>query len=192
MHVLQVCAEIFPLLKTGGLADVAGALPAALAAEGAQVRVLLPGFPAILAGLEGGVEISHLAPPGAMAAADARLFFGRLPACGVDAYVINAPAFYTRNGGPYADAHQQPYADNHLRFALLGWTAAQLAGGLDASWVPDVVHGHDWHAGLAPAYLRAEAERRGQALAPSLFTVHNLAYQGIFDAAHFAELIRSA
>ena len=77
MHVLQVCAEIFPLLKTGGLADVAGALPAALAAQGARVRVLLPGFPAILAGLEGGVEISHLAPPGAMAAADARLFFGR-------------------------------------------------------------------------------------------------------------------
>jgi starch synthase len=102
--------------------------------------------------------------------------------------VIDAPAFYTRDGGPYADAHQQPYADNHLRFALLGWAAAQLAGGLDASWVPDVVHGHDWHAGLAPAYLRAEAERRGQALAPSLFTVHNLAYQGIFDAAHFAEL----
>lgn len=188
VRVLQVCAEIFPLLKTGGLADVAGALPAALAAEGAWVRVLLPGFPAILAGLEGSTELARLAPPGAMAAAGPRLLFGHLPACGVDAYVIDAPAFYARDGGPYADAHQQPYPDNHLRFALLGWAAAQLAGGLDAGWVPDVVHGHDWHAGLAPAYLRAEAERRGQALAPSLFTVHNLAYQGIFEAAHFAEL----
>jgi starch synthase len=166
MRVLQVCAEIFPLLKTGGLADVAGALPAALAAEGARVRVLLPGFPAILAGLEGGTELARLAPPGRWPP-PARLLFGRLPACGVDAYVIDAPAFYTRDGGPYADAHQQPYPDNHLRFALLGWAAAQLAGGLDAGWVPDVVHGHDWHAGLAPAYLRAEAERRGQALRPA-------------------------
>jgi starch synthase len=78
MHVLQVCAEIFPLIKTGGLADVARAA-GGLAAEGAQVRVLLPGFPAILAGLEGGVEISHLAPPGAMAAADARLFSAGCP-----------------------------------------------------------------------------------------------------------------
>ena len=188
MHVLQVCAEIFPLLKTGGLADVAGALPAALAAQGARVRVLLPGFPAILAGLEGARPLARLAAPAALAPVEARLLFGRLPACGVEAYVIDAPAFYRRAGGPYADAHHQPYADNHLRFALLGWAAARLAGGLDTGWAPDVVHCHDWHAGLAPACLRAEAERRGQAMPPSLFTIHNLAYQGAFDAARFGEL----
>lgn len=188
MRVLQVCAEIFPLLKTGGLADVAGALPAALAAQGARVRVLLPGFPAILAGLEGARPLARLAAPAALAPVEARLLFGRLPACGVEAYVIDAPAFYRRAGGPYADAHHQPYADNHLRFALLGWAAARLAGGLDTGWAPDVVHCHDWHAGLAPACLRAEAERRGRAMPPSLFTIHNLAYQGAFDAARFGEL----
>lgn len=188
MRILQVCAEIFPLLKTGGLADVAGALPAALTAQGAAVRVLLPGFPAILAGLEGATPLARLASPAALAPVEARLLVGRLPACGVEAYVIDAPDFYRRDGGPYADAHHQPYADNHLRFALLGWAAAQLADGLDPRWAPDVVHCHDWHAGLAPAYLRAEAERNGRAMPPSLFTIHNLAYQGAFDAARFAEL----
>ncbi|TAH47937.1 MAG: glycogen synthase GlgA [Betaproteobacteria bacterium] len=188
MRVLQACAEIFPLLKTGGLADVAGALPPALRAQGADVRVLLPGFAPILGGLEGAVEVARLSPPAAMAATGARLLYGRLPACNVDAYVIDAPGYYHRAGGPYADAGHHPYADNHLRFALLGWTAAALAQGLDPYWAPAVVHAHDWHAALAPAYLRAAAEAAGRPVARSVYTVHNLAYQGLFDARHFAEL----
>ncbi|MCA0175652.1 MAG: glycogen synthase GlgA [Proteobacteria bacterium] len=182
MKVLQVCAEIFPLLKTGGLADVAGALPAALTAAGAEPRVLLPGFAPILDGLKNADHVADLAPHGAVPGA--RLLYGELPAAQAWAYVIDAPALYLRDGGPYADAHQQPYADNHLRFARLGWAAAELAAGADAYWRPAVVHAHDWHAGLAPACLRA-----GPAAAvPSLYTVHNLAYQGQFDARHFAEL----
>ncbi|HRD35629.1 MAG TPA: glycogen/starch synthase, partial [Rhodocyclaceae bacterium] len=157
MRILQVCAEIYPLLKTGGLADVAGALPPALLALGAEARVLLPGFAPILAGLREPAEVARLAPPGEMARAGARLLFGHLPACGIDAYVIDAPAYYLRDGGPYADAKQHPHADNHLRFALLGWTAAQLAIGLDPLWHAEVVHAHDWHAALAPAYLAAAA-----------------------------------
>jgi starch synthase len=188
MRVLQVCAEIFPLLKTGGLADVAGALPPALRAQGADVRVLLPGFDSILAGLEGAIEVTALAPPGAMAAAGARLLYGRLPACDVAAYVIDAPDYYRRAGGPYADADQHPYPDNHLRFALLGWTAAALAQGLDRDWSPDVVHAHDWHAALAPAYLRAAAQALHRRMPGTVFTVHNLAYQGLFHPRHFAEL----
>lgn len=185
MRILQVCAEIFPLLKTGGLADVAGALPPALRALGADPRVLLPGFAPILDKLEDAAEIGRLDPPPAMAGARPRLLQGRLRTCGVDAYVLDAPHYYLREGGPYADAAQRPYADNAQRFGLLGWAAAELAQGLDPSWQPQVVHAHDWHAALAPAYLRAAAEARGQPLPGSIYTVHNLAYQGLFDARHF-------
>ena len=188
MRILQVCAEIYPLLKTGGLADVAGALPAALRGCGAEPRVLLPGFEPILAGLRNAIEIARLAPPAGLEATDARLLRGTLPACGVDAYVIDAPALYLRGGGPYADAEQRPYADNHLRFGVLGWTAAQLAQGLDERWRPQVVHAHDWHAALAPAYLRAARDAGVRGLPASVFTVHNLAYQGLFDSRHYAEL----
>lgn len=184
MRVLQVCAEIFPLLKTGGLADVAGALPQALRALGADTRVVLPGFDSILAGLASPLELATLQPPGEMAHTAARLVHGHLPALGIDAYVIDAPDYYCRAGGPYADAGNQPYADNALRFALLGWVAAELARGLDADWQPDVVHAHDWHAGLTPAYLQAAAATRLQ-LPGCVFTVHNLAYQGMFARADF-------
>jgi starch synthase len=186
MRVLQVCAEIFPLLKTGGLADVAGALPQALAARGVEVRVLLPGFDAILAGLEDVAVVAELPPH--LGAVGARLLYGRLPACDAVGYVIDAPGLYRRPGGPYADAQQHPYSDNHLRFALLGWVAAQLAAGLDSYWQAQVVHAHDWHAALAPVYLRAAERTQGRRLAGSVYTVHNLAYQGFFAASHFGEL----
>ena len=190
MRILQVCAEIFPLLKTGGLADVAGALPPALQRRGHEVRVLLPGFDAILAGLEDAVVVCDLYPPAGLSwgAGRSRLLYGRLPAAEVEAYVIDAPGFYARPGGPYADAQQQAYGDNHLRFGLLGWVAAELAQGLDPYWSPAVLHAHDWHAGLAPVYLRAAQQARHQHLAGSVFTVHNLAYQGCFAAHHFPEL----
>lgn len=186
MRVLQVCAEIFPLLKTGGLADVAGALPPALAAVGAQARVLLPGFDAILAGLKDPVSVCELPPRGAVPAA--RLLYGELPAVGVQAYVVDAPALYRRDGGPYADARQQPYADNHLRFARLGWAAADLAAGADSFWRPALVHAHDWHAGLAPACLQALGLHTGGHRVASVFTVHNLAYQGSFAPWLFPDL----
>jgi starch synthase len=213
LRVLQVCAEIFPLLKTGGLADVAGALPKALmqaapagaagpvaaagnTAAATEVRVLLPGFAAILAGL---TEVSDLGElhdhPGG---APARLLRGRLPAVAapagqpVVAYVIDAPALYQRPGGPYNDERGQAHGDNHRRFGLLGWTAAHLGWGvprtLDAGWQADVVHAHDWHAALAPAYLAAARRRSHHAVAASVYTVHNLAYQGVFDAERFGDL----
>lgn len=186
MHVLQACAEIYPLLKTGGLADVAGALPAALGAQGADVRVLLPGFPAILDGLESPAQVAEWVSP--FDPAPVRLLYGRLRGCDCSGYVVDAPQFYRRPGGPYADEHHHPYPDNHLRFALLGWVAARLAQNLDPYWRAEVVHAHDWHAALAPAYLHAEADRLGHRLAASIYTVHNLAYQGTFAAHHFGEL----
>ncbi|WP_445288924.1 glycogen synthase GlgA [Variovorax atrisoli] len=187
MRILQVSAELFPLLKTGGLADIAGALPLALTAAGQDARVLLPGFPAIVAG------VRDLAPVASFEAPWGEGFGLRLGHIDIDgtpgiaAYVIDAPALYGRPGNPYEDASRQPYGDNHRRFALLGWAAAQLAQGLDPQWQPEVVHAHDWHAALAPAYLHF-ARQSGAPHVGSVFTVHNLAYQGIFAPWHFAEL----
>jgi starch synthase len=186
MRILQVSAELYPLLKTGGLADVTGALPIALAAAGEDVRVLRPAFPQIRAGVTDRVPIAGLRTPWGESV---RLLLGRiaLPGAELQAYVIDAPALYDRPGNPYEDSQRQPYADNHRRFALLGWVAAQLADGVDAGWRPELVHAHDWHAGLAPAYI-ALARPNGAPPVASVFTVHNLAYQGVFPPSHFAEL----
>ena len=188
MNVLQVSAEIFPLLKTGGLADIAGALPAALRAAGAGPRLLLPGFPAILADLKSSEPVADVATPWGDVV---QLRRGHLAALDTTAYVIDAPALYDRPGNPYEDAQRQPYADNHRRFALLGLVAARLALGLDAAWQPQVLHCHDWHAALAPAYLRFLAPAGAASATPkvaSIYTVHNLAYQGLFSAHHFGDL----
>lgn len=187
MRVLQVSAELFPLLKTGGLADIAGALPLALMAAGQDVRVLLPGFPAIVAGIADAVTVTEFAAPWGERV---NLRFGRIPingSAGIPAYLVDAPMLYDRPGNPYEDASRQPYGDNHRRFALLGWAAAQIAQGLDPAWQPVVVHAHDWHAALAPAYL-AFAPPSGRPRVGSVFTVHNLAYQGLFAPWHFSEL----
>jgi starch synthase len=186
MRVLHVCAEIYPLLKTGGLADVAGALPAAQVRAGCDARVLVPGFPALRAGILDQQLVAGLAP--AFGAEAISLYRGVLPDSGVTAYVIDAPQLYDRPGNPYADANHHAYADNHRRFALLGWVAAQLAQGLDADWRAQVLHGHDWHAGLAAAYVKAAQRSAGRKLAGSVFTVHNLAYQGNFGRHLFGDL----
>jgi len=183
MKVLQVSAEIFPLLKTGGLADVAGALPAALMAAGCAVRVLLPGFAPILADLRDDTTLAELTAPWGDVV---RVRQGVLTSLGVHAYVLDAPQLYQRAGTPYEDAQRQPHHDNHLRFALLGWVAAQLACGLDRHWQPAVLHSHDWHAGLTSAYL-AFGPAKGRRVA-TVFTVHNLAYQGVFAPIHFYDL----
>ncbi len=194
MNVLQVSAEIFPLLKTGGLADIAGALPAALRAAGCEPRVLLPGFAPMLADLKDAEVVAQLSAPWGEGFTLRR---GRLAAletvadvvADVVAYVIDAPALYARPGSnPYEDENRQPYADNHRRFALLGYVAALLAQGLDAHWQPEVVHCHDWHAALAPAYMALLPGKKKVAKVATVYTVHNLAYQGLFPAHQFADL----
>lgn len=190
--VLHVCTEVFPLLKTGGLADVAGALPPALARQGCDARVLVPGFPAFLAGIQQQQLVAELPPR--FGAAAIRLYRGLLPDSATTAYLIDAPGLYDRPGNPYADADNQPYPDNFRRFALLGWMATQLTNangpdtGLDSSWQAEILHGHDWHAGLMPAYLKQAEIASGRKAVSAVFTVHNLAYQGVFPAAAFAEL----
>lgn len=164
MQVLHVCSELFPLLKTGGLADVVGALPQAQIAGGTDTRVLLPAFPA----LRKGIPDLQVVTERETFAGHIRLLFGEFNGVGI--YLIDAPGLYDRPGSPYHDESQFAYVDNYLRFALLGWVGCELACGMDSMWRPDIVHAHDWHAGLTCAYLEA----RGRP-AKSVFTVHNLA-----------------
>jgi starch synthase len=186
MRVLHVCSEIYPLLKTGGLADVAGALPVAQLRAGVDARVLVPGFPALRAGVLKQEPVVEMA--GAFGAGSIRLYRGVLPDSALAVYVLDAPDLYDRPGNPYADANNVAYEDNDRRFALLGWVAAQLAQGLDPAWRAQIVHAHDWHAALAPAYLKAAEQATGQRMAGSVQTVHNLAYQGNFPPHTFDQL----
>ena len=180
MRVLYVSTEVYPALKTGGLADVNAALPPALIALGADVRLLLPGFPALLDAADALDPVAILPPM--FTAQPVRIVRGMLG--GVPAYFIDSPDFYARAGSPYIDPQGRDWPDNHLRFALLGWIAARFADGTFDDWRPDIVHGHDWHAGLVPAYLAA----RGGDRPGSVFTVHNLSYQGQFPAETFGDL----
>lgn len=168
LRVLSVASEIYPLVKTGGLADVAGALPAALAAEGVQVVTLVPGYPAVLDALEGGREVARLDP---LMGGSARLVGGR--ARGLDLLAVDAPHLYARGGGPYADASGADWPDNAERFAALALAAHRIGGGLVARYRPDLIHAHDWQAALVAAYRRFA----GGAV-PVVTTIHNLAFQG--------------
>ena len=180
MRVLYVSTEVHPALKTGGLADVNAALPGALAAIGVDVALLLPGFPALMEAATARGTPVRLGP--ANGCDQVSLVPCRLG--GMQAWLIDAPSLYGRPGNPYLGPDGQDWPDNARRFALLGWAAARFADGGIGGWRPDIVHGHDWHAGLSPAYLRA----RGGAIPGSVFTVHNLAYQGSFAATAFPDL----
>lgn len=183
MRVLHAAAEIYPLVKTGGLADVMGALPQALREQGADVRLLLPGLPAIVDAVLQRKTVCQLGP--LFGAGRVTLTLGRMPVSGLAVYVIDSPHLYQRPGSPYQAANGLEWSDNLQRFALLGWVAAHLAtSGLDPDWAPQIVHTHDWHAALANAYIAA----RPAPSASTVFTVHNLAFQGLFPAADFSRL----
>ncbi|MEJ1157482.1 glycogen synthase GlgA [Prosthecomicrobium sp. N25] len=169
VKVLSVASEIYPLVKTGGLADVAGALPLALAAEGVAVTSLVPGYPAVTAALEGGRAVLTLPD---LFGGPARLVAGT--AAGLDLLVLDAPHLYDRPGNPYVGADGRDWPDNAVRFAALSRAAALVGLGEAEGARPDVVHAHDWQAGLAAAYLAYDGRPRPG----TVITVHNLAFQG--------------
>ncbi len=179
MQVLSITSEVFPLVKTGGLADVAGALPAALAAHGVHVRTMLPGYRTVMERLPKATNALH----------SYRNLFGgpaRVVACrleGLDLLILDAPHLFDRAGGAYGDGTGIDWDDNWRRFTAFGRAAADVASGKLGSWCPDVVHAHDWQAAMALAYLRY-----GDVPTPSVMTVHNLAFQGQFAASIFPEL----
>ncbi|HEX6298383.1 MAG TPA: glycogen synthase GlgA [Burkholderiales bacterium] len=165
MRVLFVTPECAPLTKTGGLGDVSAALPAALRAQGLDVRTLIPGYREVLAG----EPVARLEVLG---------FECRVLEAGT-LLVLDCPELYVRDGGPYQTHEGQDWEDNALRFGVLSKAAALLGTPRSPlGWRPDVVHCHDWPAALAPAYLHFEPQR-----AATVMTVHNLAFQGNFDAA---------
>lgn len=177
MKILHICSEMYPLIKTGGLADVMGALPYAQQSAGNDVRVLIPYYPQVASKLGETVEVATV---GTFAGV-VTVRFAYLNGLGV--YVIDAPHLFDRRL-PYYDDNYQDYTDNYKRFALLGYLGAQLASGLDHWWGrSDVLHAHDWQAGLACAYLKS-----WNSPVKSVFTIHNIAYPGRFQAYHLAEL----
>jgi starch synthase len=180
VKVLFVTPELFPLVKTGGLADVSGALPVALARLGIDVKVLLPAYPGVLERLgsaEPAVSVDDLF------GGPARLVAGRTTT-GVAVFAIDAPHLFTRPAGPYLGPDGKDWGDNARRFAALGWLGAEIGLGRLLDWRPDVVHAHDWHAGLAPAYLALSGAQRPA----TVQTIHNIAFQGNFPARLLGEL----
>lgn len=175
MKVLAVVSEIFPLVKTGGLADVSGALPLALAPLGVDVTTLLPGYPAITDALADAIVVRRYDD---LFGGPARLLRGH--ASGLDLLAIDAPHLYVRPGNPYVGPDGRDWPDNAIRFAALAALAADVGAGAVAGFAPDVVHAHDWQAGLTAAYLRYR--EIGGRRPGTVMTVHNLAFQGQFPA----------
>lgn len=177
MRILYVTSEAYPLIKTGGLADVSGSLPAAIKGLGADIRILLPGYPQVLENafeLDGLGSVEHLPVIG-----KANLLSGLMPDTEVPVIIIDSPTLYQREGGPYLNSHGLEWEDNALRFGILSRVAALLADPANViiDWSPDIVHCNDWQSGLAPAYMHFMKTH-----ARSLISVHNLAFQGCFPS----------
>lgn len=176
LKVLFISSEVFPLIKTGGLADVSGSLPTALQGLGVDIRILMPGYTPVLNQLKELHSIAwihHLPHIGS-----AELLLGTIHDTQVKVMVIKAANLYERDGGPYSDAHGQEWQDNAIRFGVLSKVAAVLASDnspLD-DWHPNIVHCNDWQTGLAPAYMRLTEHSK----AKSLISLHNMAFQGCY------------
>lgn len=179
MQLLSVTSEVYPLIKTGGLADVAGALPEALAGHGIAVRTLVPGYPAVLSRLG---KAKTMRRYDALFGAPAVLLAAKVG--DLDLLVLDAPDFFAREGGPYGTLNGNDWPDNWRRFAALSRVGADIAAEGVKGWRPDLVHAHDWQAAMTAAYMRF-----GPAPAvPKVVTIHNLAFQGRFGAEIFGSL----
>jgi starch synthase len=179
IEVLSVASEAYPLVKTGGLADVTGALPGALQSHGVTVRTLLPGYPAVLGAIE---NPKLLAGYPAYFGGAAELIAGR--AKGPDIIALKADHLYDRPGNPYLGPDRKDWPDNWRRFAALSYAAYELGRGAVDGINPDILHCHDWQAGLVPVYARFN----GGVRARTIQTVHNIAFQGLFGWEIFGEL----
>lgn len=178
-NILHVASECFPLVKTGGLADVLGALPEAQARAGESVRVLLPAYRGLadrLQSVKRRATLDVLGQP-------FRLLEGRLPEARTIFWLLDCPPLYDREGDPYHDARGQPHSDNGWRFGCFAQAAAQLALAGVGDWTPEIVHAHDWQAALVPAWLAQQPARPA-----TLLTIHNLTYQGCINRNEFEAL----
>ena len=180
LSILFATSEMAPWVKTGGLGDVAAALPAALHRAKHDVRVLLPAYPAMLKAFPQATVLAEL-PALAPSLPASRLLGAE--ADGLPLILLDCPALFDRPGSPYLDAHGDDWVDNGIRFGLLSRVAALLGQAASPlGWQPDVVHVNDWQTALAPAWLHYEGG------AASVVTVHNIAFQGNFAAGHLSAL----
>lgn len=181
MHkILFVTSEAYPLIKTGGLGDVSGSLPRELHNAGHDIRLLLPAYRDVLKKVKTYRCIAETRHYGS----DIRILETTLPGTRVKTWLVDSPAEFDRSGSPYHDEQGEPWSDNARRFALLAQTAVQLAlDQLELSWRADIVHCNDWPSALVPALLSLFPQRPA-----TLFTIHNLAYQGVFDSQEFIDL----
>ena len=174
--VLSVASECAPLIKTGGLADVVGALPAAMAPLGWRLRTLIPAYRGLLDKLENPVEVWS-SPD--LFGGSGRVVAGN--AAGLELLLLDAPHLFDRAGGPYHDEAGADWSDNARRFAALSWVASKIAlDGLGDGWIPGILHAHDWQAGFAPIWTHGAV--------PSAMTIHNIAFQGVAPASAIEEL----
>lgn len=179
-RILFAASEAYPLIKTGGLGDVAGSLPRALAGLKQDVKLILPAYADVLnrAGrlkTVGEFPLRHY---------HVRLLAGTLPGSRVPSYLVDCPELFNRPGNPYLGTDGHPWPDNALRYTLFAEVVVQVANNqLGLNWQPDLVHCHDWQTGLIPALLSRQANRPG-----TVFTIHNLAYQGLFPYQTFLDL----
>ena len=180
IRVLSIASEAVPLVKTGGLADVVGALPGAVAPHDVAMTTLLPGYPAVLATL-GKAKVVHTWP--SLLGEPARLLAGKIG--GHPLLVVDAPGLFRRDGGPYGDGTGRDWVDNGMRFAAFSRAAADLASGAVRGLTFDIAHAHDWQAALSAAFLRFAPAGNAP---PSVVTIHNMAFQGYFPRALFDRL----
>ncbi len=179
--VLFAASEAHPLIKTGGLGDVAGALPLALARRQADVCLVLPAYREVLA-KAGRLELVSSQIDDALPGV--RILEGRFENSAVKLWLVDAPHLFDRAGQPYSDANGKDWPDNALRYAVFSRAINVIANDrAKLNWRPDIVHCHDWQTGVVPALLSMEENRPA-----SVFTIHNMAYQGTFTWQQFIEL----
>ncbi len=178
LHILFACSELTPWVKTGGLADVCGSLPQALKQAGIDVRIILPGYKSVLDKIPPPEFVSLLKLP-----------LGTVTICrskidDIDVLLVNHDAFTNRAGNPYMSDTDRPWPDNAFRFALFSQAVCEIAKPSgNSDWQADIVHCNDWQTGLVPALLSQHAN------APAtVFTIHNLAYQGNITIAEYNRL----
>jgi starch synthase len=178
MKILSVTSEIYPLIKTGGLADVTGSLPKALASLGIETTSLIPGYRKVMGQLGNATTLMVFED---LLGARASLRHARVD--GLELFVLDAPELFDRPGGPYVDEHGTDHPDNWRRFAALSLAAAEIAGGALPGWVPDLVHTHDWQSAMTSVYMRQHGCKT-----PVVITIHNLAFQGQYSSALLPQL----
>lgn len=180
MRVLSVASECAPLVKTGGLADVVGALPFAVAEHGVEMRTLLPGYPAVMGQISDGTPVLTLPD---LFGGTAEVIAAR--AADLDMLILDAPHLYDRSGTIYLGPDGQDWPDNPERFAALSYVAAKIGAGALPDWQPDVVHCHDWQAGFVPDYV---SDMDGGDRVGTILTIHNIAFHGNAPAGKRAAL----